>query len=82
MAVPKVFRHLTRKKVLTVEWMAGESPSDLFLQAGGFGNEKIHYSQKQQLETKTRLLDLVMLVKNFLFRFSYFHFPLKYLSGV
>ncbi|XP_020240815.1 uncharacterized protein LOC109819480 isoform X2 [Asparagus officinalis] len=59
MVVPKVFRHLTRKKVLTVEWMAGESPSDLFLRAGGFGNEKIHYSQKQQLETKTRLLDLV-----------------------
>lgn len=60
--VPKVFRHLTRKKVLTMEWLVGESPTDLLKQSGEFSNENIEYSQRQQLQAKTRLLDLVMLL--------------------
>ena len=61
MVVPKVFKHLTRKKVLTMEWMVGESPNDLLLQSGGFGNEKIDHPERQQLEAKKHLLNLVML---------------------
>lgn len=61
MVVPKVFKNLTRKRVLTMEWVEGESPNDLLLQSGGFGKEKIEYSQRQQLEAKTHLLQLVTL---------------------
>ncbi|XP_075502798.1 uncharacterized protein LOC142540491 isoform X2 [Primulina tabacum] len=43
--VPKVVQHLTTKRVLTMEWMAGDSPSEL-----------IHVSSK---ESKEKLLDLV-----------------------
>lgn len=27
--VPKVFDHLTKKRVLTMEWMSGENPKEL-----------------------------------------------------
>ncbi|KAL2526449.1 Protein kinase superfamily protein [Abeliophyllum distichum] len=43
--VPKVFQHLSKKRVLTMEWMVGESPSDLLL--------------KSSEESKAKLLDLV-----------------------
>lgn len=42
---PKVFRHLSKKRVLTMEWMVGDSPSDLLL--------------KSSEESKAKLLDLV-----------------------
>ncbi|XP_073037404.1 uncharacterized protein [Primulina eburnea] len=43
--LPKVVQHLTTKRVLTMEWMAGDSPSEL-----------IYVSSK---ESKEKLLDLV-----------------------
>ncbi|KAL2549512.1 Protein kinase superfamily protein [Forsythia ovata] len=43
--VPKVFQHLSKKRVLTMEWMVGDSPSDLLL--------------KSSEESKAKLLDLV-----------------------
>ncbi|CAA0825305.1 Protein kinase superfamily protein [Striga hermonthica] len=42
---PKVFRHLTNKRVLTMDWMVGESPSELI-------------SMSSQ-ESRRKLLDLV-----------------------
>lgn len=58
-AVPKVFKHLTRKRVLTMEWVTGESPNDLFLQSRVSGDDKVGSSGRQQQEARTRLLDLV-----------------------
>ncbi|XP_030451070.1 uncharacterized protein LOC115673125 [Syzygium oleosum] len=60
MRVPKVLEHLTRKRVLTMEWMVGESPTDLLevstsnTMVGGYA-----YSEKQIFDAKRRLLDLV-----------------------
>ncbi|KAK9698253.1 hypothetical protein RND81_08G091600 [Saponaria officinalis] len=58
--VPKVFRHLTRKRVLTMEWVVGENPNDLLLISTG-ASDNLHpaYSEKQKFEAKQRLLDLV-----------------------
>ncbi|XP_030544787.2 uncharacterized protein slr1919 isoform X3 [Rhodamnia argentea] len=59
MRVPKVLKHLTRKRVLTMEWMVGESPTDLLevstsnAVVGGYV-----YSEKQIFDAKRRLLDL------------------------
>ncbi|XAR52377.1 Cadmium-transporting ATPase [Bertholletia excelsa] len=58
--VPKVFQHLTRKRVLTMEWMTGESPSDLI--DISTGRATVHgstYTKQQQIEARKRLLDLV-----------------------
>ncbi|XP_043705984.1 uncharacterized protein sll0005 [Telopea speciosissima] len=58
--VPKVFRHLTQKRVLTMEWVVGENPNDLVF--ASTGNSRDHgswYSERQQLEAKKHLLDLV-----------------------
>ncbi|KAF8021902.1 hypothetical protein BT93_G2134 [Corymbia citriodora subsp. variegata] len=60
MGVPKVLEHLSRKRVLTMEWMVGESPTDLLevstsnALVGGYA-----YSEKQIFDAKRRLLDLV-----------------------
>lgn len=58
--VPKVLRHLSQKRVLTMEWMVGENPSDLISISS---NESIDhgskYSERQQSDAKRRLLDLV-----------------------
>ncbi|XP_022864649.1 uncharacterized protein LOC111384582 isoform X1 [Olea europaea var. sylvestris] len=42
---PKVFQHLSKKRVLTMEWMVGDSPSDLLF--------------KSSEESRAKLLDLV-----------------------
>lgn len=58
--VPKVFRHLTRKRVLTMEWIIGESPTDLLsVSTGNFIDHGSHYTERQQFDAKRRLLDLV-----------------------
>ncbi|XP_047166084.1 uncharacterized protein slr1919 [Vigna umbellata] len=60
MYVPKVFPHLTRKRVLTMEWMVGESPTDLLsVTAGNTVGNVSEYSERQKLDAKRRLLDLV-----------------------
>lgn len=57
--VPKVFRHLSRKRVLTMEWMVGESPRDLlFLASESADQDSVHH-EKRQMEARKRLLDLV-----------------------
>lgn len=57
--VPKVFRHLSRKRVLTMEWMVGESPRDLlFLASESADHDSVHH-EKRQMEARKRLLDLV-----------------------
>ncbi|XP_058770011.1 uncharacterized protein LOC131643727 [Vicia villosa] len=56
MHVPKIFLHLSKKRVLTMEWMVGESPTDLFSVSTGKVSE---YSDRQRLDAKRRLLDLV-----------------------
>ncbi|KAJ4972343.1 hypothetical protein NE237_005442 [Protea cynaroides] len=60
MFVPKVYRHLTRKRVLTMEWVVGENPNDLvFASTGSLMDHGSWYSERQQLEAKKHLLDLV-----------------------
>ncbi|KAL8231925.1 hypothetical protein R6Q57_001703 [Mikania cordata] len=58
--VPKVFQHLTQKRVLTMEWMAGENPKELLsiCNSNNFENES-QYSEMQRIEAKRHLLDLV-----------------------
>ncbi|KAK3159402.1 hypothetical protein QOZ80_2AG0149680 [Eleusine coracana subsp. coracana] len=57
--VPKVLKPLTRKRVLTMEWVAGENPKDLLSLSKGVSDKITEASEKQKLEAKTRLLDLV-----------------------
>lgn len=38
---PKVFQHLTKKRVLTMEWMAGDSPSELLSMSSEESNRKL-----------------------------------------
>ncbi|KAK9282959.1 hypothetical protein L1049_011184 [Liquidambar formosana] len=58
--VPKVFHHLSRKRVLTMEWIAGENPSDLlFVSTVKSIDHGSRYSERQQFDAKRRLLDLV-----------------------
>lgn len=58
--VPKVFHHLSQKRVLTMEWIAGENPSDLlFISTGNSTDHGSRYSERQQLDAKRRLLDMV-----------------------
>ncbi|KAL0918445.1 hypothetical protein M5K25_010454 [Dendrobium thyrsiflorum] len=59
MLVPKVLRNLTRKRVLTMEWMVGESPNSLLLRSGASTEEVDEFTKVQQLEAKRCLLDLV-----------------------
>lgn len=58
--VPKVFQHLTRKRVLTMEWIIGESPTDLLsVSTGNSIDHGSRYTERQQFDAKRRLLDLV-----------------------
>ncbi|XP_047082896.1 uncharacterized protein slr1919-like isoform X2 [Lolium rigidum] len=59
MVVPKIFKQLTRKRVLTMEWVAGENPRDLLSLSKGISDNTTELSEKQKLEAKGRLLDLV-----------------------
>ncbi|KAH0462721.1 hypothetical protein IEQ34_010296 [Dendrobium chrysotoxum] len=59
MLVPKVLRNLTSKRVLTMEWMVGESPNSLLLRSGASSEEVDEFTKVQQLEAKRCLLDLV-----------------------
>ncbi|EEF29135.1 Ubiquinone biosynthesis protein coq-8, putative [Ricinus communis] len=60
MHVPKIYHHLTRKRVLTMEWVVGESPTDLLsISAGNAVDHGYAYSERQKTEAKRRLLDLV-----------------------
>ncbi|XP_020590211.1 uncharacterized protein LOC110031371 isoform X2 [Phalaenopsis equestris] len=59
MSVPKVLVHLTSKRVLTMEWMVGESPYNLLLRSGAYGVELDEFTKVQQMEAKRSLLDLV-----------------------
>ncbi|XP_065870239.1 uncharacterized protein [Euphorbia lathyris] len=60
MRIPKVYCHLSGKKVLTMEWVDGESPSRLLDQSTsnsiGHGSA---YSEREKIEAKRRLLDMV-----------------------
>ncbi|KAG9445552.1 hypothetical protein H6P81_011680 [Aristolochia fimbriata] len=56
--VPKVFGHLSRKRVLTMEWLNGENPNDLVLLSRGSG-QWAECSESQQQEAKRKLLDMV-----------------------
>ncbi|XP_059628301.1 uncharacterized protein LOC132271059 isoform X1 [Cornus florida] len=59
-SVPKVFQHLSRKRVLTMEWMHGENPSDLLsISTKESIKNGSRYSARQQSDAKRRLLDLV-----------------------
>ncbi|XP_038971215.1 uncharacterized protein slr1919 isoform X5 [Phoenix dactylifera] len=57
-SVPKVLRKLTRKRVLTMEWMIGENPNNLLMLSRGSGQGGNHYSERIKLEAKTCILDL------------------------
>ncbi|CAH8265269.1 unnamed protein product [Arabidopsis lyrata] len=57
--VPKVYKHLTRKRVLTMEWMVGESPTDLLAISSGYSDHDNESHEKQKIEARRRLLDLV-----------------------
>ncbi|XP_015689552.2 protein ACTIVITY OF BC1 COMPLEX KINASE 3, chloroplastic [Oryza brachyantha] len=59
MMVPKVLRQLTRRRVLTMEWVSGENPTDLLSLSKGISSEIAESSKKQNIEAKGRLLDLV-----------------------
>lgn len=57
---PKVYQHLSRKRVLTMEWMAGESPRDLIDMSTTVSvSDGSDYSKRKQSDARRRLLDLV-----------------------
>lgn len=66
MAVPKVFYELTTKRVLTMEWMVGENPTELISITKELpANSANRYlDERKQLEAQTRLLDLVFVGLN------------------
>ncbi|KAA8539333.1 hypothetical protein F0562_026025 [Nyssa sinensis] len=57
--VPKIYRHLSQKRVLTMEWVVGENPNDLLAIStkDSIGHGSI--SARRQSDAKRRLLDLV-----------------------
>lgn len=60
MSVPKVLPHLTQKRVLTMQWMVGESPSDLiYLSSKNPAPKGANYLEREQNDARRRLLDLV-----------------------
>lgn len=60
MRVPKVFHNLSGKRVLTMEWIVGESPTDLLsVSSGSSADDTSTYTERQRLEAKRHLLDLV-----------------------
>ncbi|KAJ7975079.1 Protein kinase superfamily protein [Quillaja saponaria] len=60
MRVPKVFPHLSRKRVLTMEWIVGDNPTDLLsLSTGESIDSNSTHMEEQKIDAKRRLLDLV-----------------------
>nr|DAD26155.1 TPA_asm: hypothetical protein HUJ06_027623 [Nelumbo nucifera] len=60
MFVPKVYNHLTRKRVLTMQWVVGENPNSLLsLSAKISTDDGPGYLDRQKIESRKRLLDLV-----------------------
>lgn len=57
--VPEVFHHLTQKRVLTMEWLAGENPTELLAKCNTSFENESQYSEKQRIDAKRHLLDLV-----------------------
>nr|KAJ0188842.1 hypothetical protein LSAT_V11C900484490 [Lactuca sativa] len=57
--VPKVFDHLTKKRVLTMEWMSGENPKELLSMCNTNFEQELQYSEKQRIDAKRHLFDLV-----------------------
>lgn len=58
--VPKVLRHLSGKRVLTMEWMVGDNPSDLIsISSKELIDHGSKYSERQKSDAKRRLLDMV-----------------------
>ncbi|GMH11273.1 hypothetical protein Nepgr_013114 [Nepenthes gracilis] len=58
--VPKVFQHLTRRRVLTMEWVVGERPKDLLMVSTGASFDHLPgQSEKKMLDAKRQLLDMV-----------------------
>uniref|UniRef100_A0A1D1YUA7 Uncharacterized protein sll0005 n=1 Tax=Anthurium amnicola TaxID=1678845 RepID=A0A1D1YUA7_9ARAE len=56
-SVPIVFKHLSGKKVLTMEWLFGENPNDLLSLSRGSAWGSVDYTQL--LDAKKHVLDLV-----------------------
>ncbi|CAM8917156.1 unnamed protein product [Rhodiola kirilowii] len=56
-SVPIIYRNLSNRRVLTMEWIEGESPRDLLIQATGDASDT--RSERQLLDARRRLLDLV-----------------------
>ncbi|KAL9687802.1 hypothetical protein QQ045_032209 [Rhodiola kirilowii] len=56
-SVPIIYRNLSNRRVLTMEWIEGESPRDLLIQATGDASDT--RSERQILDARRRLLDLV-----------------------
>ncbi|GAA0150599.1 hypothetical protein LIER_09510 [Lithospermum erythrorhizon] len=59
MRVPKVFPHLTRKRILTMEWIVGESPNELILSTEESVDNHLTHTERHQTDGKRKLLDLV-----------------------
>ncbi|KAJ4776317.1 Protein kinase superfamily protein [Rhynchospora pubera] len=67
MVVPKVFKELTTKRVLTMEWLVGENPTKLLSvtkelptnSTSSMITDADYLGEKLQVEAKDRLLDLV-----------------------
>ncbi|CAN0909274.1 Uncharacterized protein slr1919 [Linum grandiflorum] len=57
MQIPRVFRDLSRKRILTMEWIAGESPNDLLTVSTSNANDSV--SESEKTEATSHLLDLV-----------------------
>ncbi|KAJ8765850.1 hypothetical protein K2173_020366 [Erythroxylum novogranatense] len=58
--VPKVLQHLTRRRVLTMDWVVGDSPTALYsISTSNTGDSGFIYSERQKIEARRRLLDLV-----------------------
>ncbi|KAL5208797.1 hypothetical protein ABZP36_033232 [Zizania latifolia] len=59
MLVPKVLKQFTRKRVLTMEWVYGENPTELLSLSKGISLDITESSERQKIKAKARLLDLV-----------------------
>ncbi|CAN1237894.1 Uncharacterized protein sll0005 [Linum grandiflorum] len=57
MRIPRVYRDLSRKRVLTMEWVVGESPNDLL--AVSTSNANDNGSERERTKANKHLLDLV-----------------------
>ncbi|CAN1338535.1 Uncharacterized protein sll0005 [Linum perenne] len=56
MRIPRVYRDLSRKRVLTMEWVVGESPNDLLSVSTSNAND--NGSERERAEANKHLLDL------------------------